>query len=58
LVSETPTLGKPKASERRKEMAEKKKPTTRNGAAVVDNQNTMTAGPRGPVRVQEVHLSL
>ena len=39
-------------------MAEKKKPTTRNGAAVVDNQNTMTAGTRGPVRVQEVHLSL
>ena len=39
-------------------MAEKKKPTTRNGAAVVDTQNTMTAGPRGPVLMQDVHLTL
>jgi catalase len=31
------------------QMAEKKKLTTRNGAPVVDNQNTMTAGPRGPL---------
>jgi catalase len=31
-------------------MAKKKeKLTTRNGAPVVDNQNTMTAGPRGPL---------
>ncbi len=35
-------------------MAEKKKLTTRNGAPVVDNQNTMTAGPRGPVLLQDV----
>ncbi len=28
--------------------------TTRNGAPVVDNQNTMTAGPRGPVLLQDV----
>jgi hypothetical protein len=27
----------------------KEKLTTRNGAPVVDNQNTMTAGPRGPL---------
>jgi len=39
-------------------MAEKKKLTTRNGAAVVDNQNTTTAGPRGPALMQDVHLSL
>ena len=35
-------------------MAIKKKLTTRNGAPVVDNQNTMTAGPRGPVLLQDV----
>jgi len=34
----------------------KKKPklTTAAGAPVVDNQNTMTAGPRGPVLLQDV----
>jgi catalase len=31
-----------------------KKLTTRNGAPVVDNQNTMTVGPRGPVLLQDV----
>ncbi|HQF75842.1 MAG TPA: catalase, partial [Syntrophales bacterium] len=39
-------------------MARKKDPksrlTTRSGAPVVDNQNTMTAGPRGPVLLQDV----
>ncbi len=31
--------------------------TTASGAPVVDNQNTMTAGPRGPVLLQDVwHL--
>src|SRR4030065_1868956 len=35
-------------------MAEKKKLTNRNGAPVVDNQNTMTAGKRGPVLLQDV----
>src|SRR5512134_2628217 len=31
--------------------------TTAAGAPVVDNQNTMTAGPRGPVLLQDVwHL--
>jgi catalase len=35
-------------------MEKKKKLTTRNGAPVVDNQNTMTAGPRGPVLLQDV----
>jgi catalase len=28
---------------------EKKKLTTRNGAPAVDNQNTITAGKRGPL---------
>lgn len=32
----------------------KKKLTTNAGAPVVDNQNTMTAGPRGPVLLQDV----
>jgi catalase len=35
-------------------MKEKKKLTTRNGAPVVDNQNAMTAGPRGPLLMQDV----
>jgi len=36
---------------------EKKKLTTAAGAPVADNQNTMTAGPRGPVLLQDVwHL--
>ncbi len=33
---------------------EKKKLTTRNGAPVTDNQNLMTAGPRGPGLLQDV----
>ncbi len=33
---------------------EKKKLTTNAGAPVPDNQNTMTAGPRGPVLLQDV----
>jgi len=32
----------------------KKKLTTNAGAPVADNQNTMTAGPRGPVLLQDV----
>src|SRR5450756_545802 len=35
-------------------MADKKKLTTAGGAPVPDNQNTMTAGPRGPVLLQDV----
>ena len=37
-------------------MDKKKKPklTTAAGAPVVDNQNTMTAGPRGPALLQDV----
>jgi catalase len=35
-------------------MKEKKKLTTRVGAPVVDNQNVMTAGPRGPALLQDV----
>ena len=30
--------------------------TTSNGAPVEDNQNSMTAGPRGPILVQDFHL--
>jgi catalase len=35
-------------------MNENKKLTTRNGSPVVDNQNIMTAGRRGPVLLQDV----
>ena len=35
-------------------MTEKKKLTTAAGAPVVDNQNAMTAGPRGPMLLQDV----
>ena len=35
-------------------MAEKKKLTTAGGAPVPDNQNAMTAGPRGPMLLQDV----
>jgi catalase len=35
-------------------MKKQEKLTTRNGAPVVDNQNTMTAGRRGPVLLQDV----
>lgn len=33
---------------------EKKKLTTASGAPVVDNNNSMTAGPRGPMLLQDV----
>jgi catalase len=35
-------------------MKKDKKLTTRNGAPVVDNQNSVTAGPRGPLLMQDV----
>ncbi len=35
-------------------MSEKKKLTGNNGAPVVDNQNVMTAGPRGPMLMQDI----
>jgi catalase len=35
-------------------MTEKKKLTSNVGAPVADNQNVMTAGPRGPVLLQDV----
>ncbi|MBU2622602.1 MAG: catalase KatA, partial [Proteobacteria bacterium] len=35
-------------------MKKSKKLTTRAGAPVVDNQNVMTAGPRGPQLLQDV----
>ena len=35
-------------------MTEKKKLTTNAGAPVADNQNIMTAGPRGPALLQDV----
>ena len=34
----------------------KKKLTTSNGAPVADNQNSITAGSRGPTLIQDVHL--
>lgn len=34
----------------------KKKLTTAQGASVADNQNSLTAGRRGPVLIQDVHL--
>jgi catalase len=34
-------------------MKANKKLTTAAGAPVADNQNTMTAGPRGPVLLQD-----
>ena len=37
-------------------MAKDSKLTTAAGAPVVDNQNTMTAGPRGPALLQDVWL--
>jgi len=37
-------------------MSNEKKLTTAAGCPVVDNQNTMTAGPRGPVLMQDVWL--
>lgn len=35
-------------------MKEQKKLTSNNGAPVADNQNVMTAGPRGPLLMQDV----
>ena len=35
---------------------EKKTLTTAHGIPVADNQNSLTAGPRGPVLMQDVHL--
>jgi catalase len=35
-------------------MAEKRKLTANNGAPVSDNQNVLTAGPRGPMLLQDV----
>ena len=37
-------------------MSEKKQLTTVAGAPVPDNQNLMTAGPRGPLLVQDWQL--
>ena len=37
-------------------MSESKKPTTTAGAPVADNQNAVTAGPRGPVLMQDYQL--
>ena len=37
-------------------MVEKKVITTSSGAPIDDNQNSMTAGPRGPILAQDFHL--
>ena len=34
----------------------KKTLTTKQGVPVVDNQSSLTAGQRGPVLLQDVHL--
>jgi catalase len=34
-------------------MTDKKTPTTVAGAPVVDNQNVLTAGPRGPILLRD-----
>ena len=39
-------------------MSEKKKLTSNAGAPIGDNQNLMTAGPRGPLLVQDWQLFL
>ena len=39
---------------KRKRTEKKKKLTTAAGAPVPDNQNAMTAGPRGPMQLQDV----
>jgi catalase len=38
-------------------MAKKKRLTTASGMPVGDDQNTQTAGPRGPALMQDVHLA-
>jgi len=38
-------------------MADKKRLTTASGAPVEEDQNTQTAGPRGPALLQDVHLA-
>ena len=37
-------------------MAKRPTLTTASGASVADNQNSVTAGPRGPVLMQDFHL--
>ncbi len=37
-------------------MSDSKKLTTSAGAPVADNQNSITAGPRGPLLVQDYQL--
>jgi hypothetical protein len=37
-------------------MAERPTLTTSSGMPVADNQNSLTAGPRGPVLMQDFHL--
>src|SRR5207237_6742977 len=37
-------------------MTESKILTTASGIPVADNQNSLTAGPRGPVMMQDFHL--
>jgi len=37
-------------------MAEREQLTTAHGTPVGDNQNSLTAGPRGPLLLQDYHL--
>ena len=39
-------------------MSQEKKLTTNAGAPVVDNQDVMTAGPRGPALLQDADIAV
>src|SRR5258707_14862353 len=49
-------LGKPRQTSPGESMAKNPTLTTGSGMPVGDNQNTITAGPRGPVLMQDFHL--
>jgi catalase len=44
------------AHEKRDRASEARRMTTANGTPIEDDQNTLTAGPRGPSLLQDVHL--
>ena len=46
----------PDKSTERRTTADKQNLTTTSGIPVGDNQNSLTAGPRGPVLMQDFHL--
>ena len=56
LWAQLSNWGKIKEEETRNIMSERKTLTTTAGAPVADNQNSQTAGPTGPVLLQDHHL--